>query len=115
MKSRIITSLLFTAAQIGLAKDIVQRDLSTGKIVGGEHFTIVQQPRKAIWPEIKSTLTQEGYELEAVNVDEDATYTWLNDQGAVLAEGKSYKSGIYLVSLLVKGSVIDSRNVVCQQ
>lgn len=187
--------------------DIVQRDLSTGKIVGGEHFTIVQQPRKAIWPEIKSTLTQEGYELEAVNVDEDATYTWLNDQGAVLAEGKSakivpqigdkqiklrvaaksdgainyatltldqhmnikgitpnpfknkliitlsepasedtkviiapvntvgateeyqikagekeivvytssYKSGIYLVSLLVKGSVIDSRNVVCQQ
>lgn len=67
--------------------DIVQRDLKTGQIVGGEHFTVVQQPRKAIRPEIVSSLTKEGYELRATNVNEDANYVWLDEQGCVVAEG----------------------------
>ena len=71
--------------------DIVQRDLQTGQIVGGEHFSIVQKPRKGIFPAIKSLMTSEGYELEAVGVEEDADYFWLNDKGYVMAMGQTVR------------------------
>ena len=36
-------------------------------------------------------MTSEGYELEAVGVEEDADYFWLNDKGYVMAMGQTVR------------------------
>lgn len=75
------------------AYDIVLRDKVSGTIIDGERIVIKQQPRKAILPEIKQEIIDGGYLLKAINVDEPATYTWYNEAGENIAEGKEIKVG----------------------
>lgn len=70
------------------AYDIVLRDKQTGIALDGERFVIKQQPRKAILPEIECEVTEDGYDLKAVNVDETAKYEWYDQNGTKIAEGK---------------------------
>ena len=67
---------------------IIQRDKATGRIVGGEDFQIIQQPRQAILPEIEGVDTGNGHVLKVTNVSEPASYKWFDESGMQVAEGK---------------------------
>jgi len=68
--------------------DVIQRDVTTGKIVGGETFKIIRMQRDAIIPLASYSLNDGEYLLEATGVSEEATYEWFDDRGNKVAEGQ---------------------------
>ena len=63
-----------------------QKD-KTGKVVGGETFEIIREPRPAIYPQIIKGENGEQVKLSVTGVDEEATYQWFDSNGKMIAEG----------------------------
>lgn len=66
---------------------IIQRDIKTGNIVGGEDFMIKQEPRNAICPQIESVDLGDKCVLKAININEPAHLTWYDEAGIKIGEG----------------------------
>lgn len=67
---------------------IVQRDIKTGQIVGGEDYEILQQPRQSINPKIECIEKGNEFVLKATNVNEPACYKWFDETGKQIGEGE---------------------------
>lgn len=63
-----------------------QKD-KTGKVVGGETFEIIREPRPVIYPQIIKDENEGKVKLSVTGVTEDATYQWFDSNGKIIAEG----------------------------
>ncbi|MBO5468056.1 MAG: hypothetical protein J6A02_11560 [Prevotella sp.] len=71
--------------------DVIQRDVNTGTIIGGETFKIIKTPRAALTPEISYNFDENDYLLEATGINEDVQYEWFNEDGEKVGEGEKIK------------------------
>lgn len=70
--------------------DLVQRDASTGEIVGGQTFSIRKEPRptfKADAGPDKEISIEESVTLSAEQINEAAIYNWYDMQGNLIYQG----------------------------
>lgn len=58
-----------------------------GKVVGGETFEIIREPRPVIHPQIIKNENEGKVTLSVTGVDEDAVYQWFDSNGKMIAEG----------------------------
>lgn len=63
-----------------------QKD-KTGKVIGGETFEIIREPRPVIRPHIKEERNEGTVTLAVTGVDEDATYQWFDSEEKMIADG----------------------------
>ena len=56
--------------------NLIQRDVATGKIVGGEAIYIIKESSTYVRPYINQVNDQDGNRLEAGGVDDDCSYEW---------------------------------------
>ena len=58
-----------------------------GKVVGGETFEIIREPRPVIYPQIIKDENEGKVILSVTGVNEEATYQWFDSNGEMIAEG----------------------------
>lgn len=68
---------------------VVQRDAETGKIVGGEAFMVITEPRPAIEPLASCSVGDGKISLSAGNVNEAATYEWYDANNILVGKGQN--------------------------
>lgn len=71
---------------------VIQKDLSTGEIIGGETYEIRKQPRPTFAADAgnnKEIDRSESVTLEASEINEDATYNWYDVDGNLIHTGTS--------------------------
>ena len=58
-----------------------------GKVIGGETFEIIREPRPVIHPQIIKNENEGKVTLSVTGVDEDAIYQWFDSNGKMIVEG----------------------------
>lgn len=58
-----------------------------GKVIGGETFEIIREPRPVIHPQIIKNENEGKVTLSVTGVDEDAIYQWFDSNGKMITEG----------------------------
>lgn len=96
---------------------VVQRDAETGKIVGGEAFMVITEPRQTMEPYADYKVIDGKYELNAGNVKEKASYEWYDADNNLVGRGKNItlpaeKAGEYKVRVVAdKDGAVSYANV----
>ena len=96
---------------------VVQRDTETGKIMGGEAFMVIIEPRAAINPIAEYDVNDGNYELRAENVGENATYEWYDADNNLVGKGQNItlpaeKAGEYKLRVVAdKDGAVSYANV----
>lgn len=96
---------------------VVQRDTETGKIMGGEAFMVIIEPRAAIVPIAEYDVNDGNYKLRAENVSENATYEWYDTGNKLVGKGQNItlpaeKAGEYKLRVVAdKDGAVSYANV----
>ena len=70
--------------------DLIQRDMRSGTVVGGERIEIQVKPRKAILPIVEQKCSDDICLFTVTNVNEEAKYEWFDQDGYKVGEGEEF-------------------------
>lgn len=91
--------------------DLALVDSRSGRIIGGETFRMIQEPRRAIFPKIVViSQTSNTATLTVENVHESAKYEWYNQNGVYLGEGETFEVPVSSVQTQYKVKAISNKD-----